>query len=152
MNQVERIQKDLNTILKYGDLYDVISEKEDLKINKSPFVKSNILLFSRILYAGLVVIEKIKNKFTPIQKVKEATDEIRKTLEVRVDIVKSKELKEFYDVLLISHLQVLYEEDYVYVEKYIENLKKILSFCELYNIEQILLRKKILQKIFMVLI
>jgi len=142
MNQVERIQKDLNTILKYGDLYDVISEKEDLKINKGPFVKSNILLFSRILYAGLLVIEKIKNKFTPIQKVKEATDEIRKTLKVRVDIVKSKELKEFYDVLLLSHLQVLYEEDYVYVEKYVENLKKILSFCELYNIEQILLRKK----------
>ncbi len=161
MNDVEKVRECLHTILIKGDLYDTIAEREGVKAQKHSFIRNHIFLLSRILYVGVRLGEKLKSLFSPIDEVKNAQDTIRKILGVNVDFVKTKhrfdlssdiafssdELFKFEKVLVSikrtknPELSILYENSNVRAEEYVEHLKKILRFCELYGIGEVLLRE-----------
>ena len=142
MNTQEQNKKNLDFIFKNGDLYDVISLKEGRALAKNPFLKVNIFLLSRILYAGVLLWEKIKQHYAPIEKVKQAQTEIRESLGVNVDVITFKEINSFgFKRKKNKYLSMLYQEDAVEKETYIGNLQKILNFVELYHLDNIYLRK-----------
>lgn len=159
MNDVETVKKCLDTILKKGDLYDAIAKRENVKLQKHTFIRNHILLFSRILYGGIRVYERAKSLFSPIEEVKKAQDKIREILGVNVDFVKTKHQFELYSDLSSSEgkpfstvklkyeqsnnptLSILYENSYLRIEEYVEHLKKILYFCDLYSIQEVFLRE-----------
>lgn len=161
MNDVERVRNCLDIILKKGDLYDAIAEREGVKFQKYSFIRDHIFLFSRILYAGVLVGEKIKSFYSPINEVKKAQDTIRRVLGVNVDFVKTKHQFDFssdvtfsadglfeFDKVRLAYqrtkkpeLSILYENSSIRIEEYVEHLKKILNFCELYDIGEVLLRE-----------
>lgn len=142
MNKIDVVKESLELILKYGDLYDMIALKENVKPMTSALLKTNILLFSRILYGGVFIYDKIKAYFASIDKVREAQEQIRKYLGCNIDIIRSKEPSQNVLVTKINkpYLSVLYQKGNIDNAKYIENLRKILSFCEKYAINEILLR------------
>lgn len=141
MNKQEEIKKKLKFILKHGDIFDNVCLKEGVLPRKHPFIKFNILLLSRILYGGVLIWEKISKYFIDLQKVKQAQDDIRDFLGVNVDIITYKYMiakKEDYEAS--KKLSILYLEDSVEPQIYIENLQKILDFAELNKIDNIYLR------------
>lgn len=154
MNDFEKTKKSLETILKKGDLYDVIAKRENKIIPRhTSFFKFHILLFSRILYGGVLLGEKIKSFFAPVFEVKKAQEQIRKVLGVSVDIICSKKEIFFDEVTSIfsfakNILAVFYENEGISIEAYLKNLKKIHHFCELYNIKNILLKESDITSIF----
>lgn len=145
MKNINEVRKSLKFILDKGDLFDVISLKENVKSRSKVFLKTNILIFSRILYGGVLIFERIKAHFAPIQKVKKAQDNIRASLGVNVDIVRSKRnynnLKTLVKSYFNAHLAVLYSNLTLNMDAYIEQLRKIFQFCELFDIEEILLNQ-----------
>lgn len=142
MNKHEEIKKNLDTIFKKGDLYDVISLKEGVNLRKYSFLKLNILLLSRILYGGVLIWEKIRQKLAPIEKVRKAQEQIRNYLGIKVDIVtyKEEEKTELKDLVENSYLSLMYIEDDVDTALYIDNLQKILNFIEVYHLDKAILR------------
>lgn len=143
MKNINEVKKSFKVILNKGDLFDVISLKKNVKLRSKSFLKANILLFSRILYGGVLIIERIKAHFAPIQVVKEAQDTIRKNLGVNVDIVRSKRIyTNLKDLIKYKpHLAVLYENPGAGMDMYIAQLRKIYNFCELFEINEILLNQ-----------
>jgi len=142
MNTQEQNKKNLDFIFKNGDLYDIISLKDGRALAKNPFLKVNIFLLSRILYVGVLLWEKIKQHYAPIEKVKQAQTEIRESLGVNVDVITFKEINSFgFKRKKNKYLSMLYQEDAVEKETYIGNLQKILNFVELYHLDNIYLRK-----------
>jgi len=165
MNDVEVVKECLDTILKKGDIYDTIAEREGVKFQRHSFVRNHILLFSRILYAGVRVGEKVRSLFSPIREVKKAQDKIRQILGVNIDIIKSKHIfniladmtldsEEIPSIIRIAEksatafqrsrhpiLSVFYENSNMIMEEYLEDLKKILAFCDLYQLDEILLNE-----------
>lgn len=158
MNDVETVKQCLKVILEKGDIYDTIAVRENVKVLRHSFFRNHILLFSRILYGGVRIYEKIKSYFSPIEEIKQAQDTIRQILGVNVDIVRSKHYFDFYGDLANGSseetlkdikkkyerskhpiLSIFYEGSNVKIEEYVEHLKKISTFCNLYKIEEILL-------------
>ena len=90
MNDVEIARKCLKTILEQGDIYDNIATRENVKSLKHSFFRNHIFLFSRILYGGVRIYEKIKSFSAPIERVRRAQNRIRKILGINVDIVRTK--------------------------------------------------------------
>lgn len=153
MNDYEKVKNCLEVIEQNGDLFDTIALREGVLSDatlKRAFVKVNILLFSRILYGGVIICEKIRSLFSPIEKVKEAQEQIREVLGVNVDIIKQKialsaiEQKCFpIEHYKDQRLAIFYEENgSIGIEDYVENLKRISQLCDLHKIQEILLREK----------
>ncbi len=153
MNDYEKVKRSLEVIEQNGDLFDTIALREGVLSDatlKRAFVKVNILLFSRILYGGVIICEKIRSLFSPIEKVKEAQEQIREVLGVNVDIIKQKialsaiEKKCFpIEHYKDQRLAIFYEENgSIGIEDYVENLKRISQLCDLHKIQEILLREK----------
>ena len=160
MGNLKTTQESLNTILQKGDLYDVIALKKGAKPQNHWFLKANVFFVSRILYVGVLIYEKIKASFAPVEQVKDAQNQIRSILKVDVDIVKSKNRRFYKIVQPLKHLagklfdtpentasektqpflSILYEDDNIEMEDYLKNLEKILTFCELHDIGEVLLR------------
>lgn len=165
MNDVKIVRECLDTILKKGDIYDTIAEREGVKFQRYSFVRNHILLFSRILYVGVRVGEKVRSLFSPIHEVKRAQDKIRKIVGVNIDIIKSKHVFNLLDDTTLNSddnpsiitmveksvsafqrsnhptLSVFYENSNMIMEEYLEHLKKILAFCDLYKLDEILLNE-----------
>lgn len=145
VKDIDEIQKNLKIILKHGDLYDAISLKENVKPQSKMLIKANILFLSRILYCGIIIFDKVEAHFAPIEKVKDAQDKIRTKLGVNIDILRTKNewnLEKKLPTPKFRHdLYVLYENTNVEMTEYINHLQKIVNFCELYKINQILLNK-----------
>lgn len=159
MNDFEIAEKCLNIILENGDLYDTIALRENVKSLKHSFFRDHVFLFSRILYVGVRVCEKIGTFFSPIEKVRRAQQQLREIIGVPVDIVKSKHeftlytdfvitddesfsrMKDIYQRSRHPSLSILYENSNVRIDDYVEQLKKILTFCELHNLDEIFLRE-----------
>lgn len=152
MNDYEKVKQSLEVIEQNGDLFDTIALREGVLSDttlKRKFVKANILFFSRILYGGVMVYEKIRALFSPIQKVKEAQEQIREVLGVNIDVVKSKSWISSIEKKCFSKehsedakLAIFYEENgEVSMEEYVENLRRILQLCDLHKIQEILLRE-----------
>lgn len=141
MSDIEKGKKALDTIRKKGDLYDVIAQAKNLNPTYNPLVRMNVLLLSRILYLGLLAKDKIVSYFSPIEKVHSAQQDIRSILGFNVDIVKDKKLFNSWHNLIDykKELALLYEDNEIGREEYLANLRKILSFCELQNINVIYL-------------
>lgn len=163
MNDVEKVRRALKVINEKGDLYDVIAVREDVKSYNKSFFRNHLLLFSRILYLGLRVVDKVNAHFSPIKEVKKAQDTIRSIVGVPVDIVKNKFEFDFFDVFnsddfektietieeeLSIEISILYENPNITVEEYIEHLKRILSFCELYGIPRVYLSENDIVNLF----
>lgn len=146
MDDISNVKKSLEIILKEGDLYSAIARKMNVFPRKHPFIKSNILFFSRIAFLGVVLSERIANIFFDVERIKEAQKTIRKALGVDVDILSFD--PELYSFLFINpnnekklyrHISILYEDDSTSIEHYVQNLKKIFRFCENYDIDDIYL-------------
>lgn len=166
MSDVETVKKCLETILEKGDVYDTIAVRENVKSLKHSFFRDHAFVFSRILYGGIRVCEKVKSRFSPIECVRRAQNEVRKIIGINIDIVRSKHefnlysdfnpsedfslsaMKEKYNQSKIPTLSILYENANVKIDEYIDHLKKILTFCELYNLDEILLREKDILNLF----
>ncbi len=153
MNDYEKVKQCLEIINQNGDLYDAIALKEGVSsdtmhIGRS-FIKTNILLFSRILYVGVMIYEKIRSLYSPIEKVRNAQNQIRQILGVNIDIWKPKRFSSFKkhrndleNIFNLESFAIFYEENGdIRLEHYIDNLKKILHFCDLHGIQNILLRE-----------
>lgn len=138
----EEIRKSLDVIYKHGDLHDVISLKEGTALRKKSFLKFNVLLFSRILYGGVLIWEKIKQKLAPIEKIKNAQELIRKKLGVNVDVITFKPMISTTEKEKNNNkfLSLLYIEDDIDMAIYIDNLQKILNFVEVYHLDRVYLR------------
>ena len=90
MNDYENIKQSLETILKKGDIFDVISIRENKSLNQYVHAKAMGTLYSRIFLIGVLAVEKIKSKYAPVEEIKQAQDKIRKYLTIPVDIILSK--------------------------------------------------------------
>lgn len=142
MKDYEKIKKSLKTIKKKGDLYDVLLKRKNRNLSKNSFLSFNVLFYSRILYLGLTVIQKIKSKFAPVKEVKEAQDTLRITLGFPIDIIRyKKKLDLSKKDFIIPYLSIFYENEGIGNLVYIENLKRLLKFCYKYDIEEIILKK-----------
>jgi len=152
MNDYEKVKNCLEVIEQNGDLFDTIALREGVLADtslKRKLIKTNILLFSRILYGGVIIYEKIRSLFSPIEKVKEAQEQIREVLGVNVDIIKQKIALSAIEKKCFSmehskdtRLAIFYEENgSIGIEDYVEKLKRISRLCDLHNIQEILLRK-----------
>lgn len=159
MNDVEIARKCLKTILEQGDIYDNIATRENVKSLKHSFFRNHIFLFSRILYGGVRIYEKIKSFSAPIERVRRAQNRIRKILGINVDIVRTKHDFTLYSDFSLGEvgsfsaciekyehsknptLSILYENSNIKIDEYIDHLKRILMFCELHNLKEILLRE-----------
>lgn len=159
MNDYEKVEECLKIIRKNGDLYDVIALKEGKMIendfSKANFLKANILLFSRILYGGVIVYEKIKSIFAPTMKIKKARDQIRQILGVNVDMIRPKSNEWFvFDGMASKSIHIgadfalLYEDDKASIKEYVASLKKILRFSELHQLKTILLKEADIMSLF----
>lgn len=159
MNDVEKTKESLKTILKKGDIYDTIAIREGVKLKDHTFLRMHILLLSRILYGGVLIYDKIKSYFSPIKEVRRAQNQIRKSLGVRIDVVRSKSIFNFFSNALENTLEeeletlkptlsILYENENVSSEEYINHLRKISTFCELYQIDDILLSESDIRGLF----
>ena len=166
MKDQDIIRKNLDIMSKNGDLYDAISLKEGANSTKYPFLKFNILFLSRILYMGIFIGEKIKQKLAPIKKVKKAQEEIRSILGVNVDIVHFKE-KNFLEHLVFNilnikdifknikrekndkeNLVILYQDNQIDSEAYLNNLIKIRDFMQNYNLDYVYLSEEDILNLF----
>lgn len=152
----ERAKVNLDIIKKYGDLYSVISNKSGVNPNGwKSFLNANILFFSRILYAGTWLFTKIKNKLIPVEKVKNAQDDIRDIVGCNIDIIMPithclsvfdyipSVIKKYiyHDKPKMREMKaVLYGEDGLNLSNYLNNLKNIYEFCSMMQINKILLR------------
>jgi len=141
MKTLDDNKKNLDIIFKNGDLYDAISLKEGVALSQHSFLKLNILFLSRILFCGVLIWEKIKQHFAPIEKVKNAQEQIRQALGVKVDIISFKPIDEtnIKETKKHKYLSLLYEEDDIEMSIYINNLEKILNFAEIYHLDRIYL-------------
>ncbi len=163
MDNVEMVRKNLAYLSKHGDLYDTIALKKGFQTRKKTFFKANILLFSRLLYLGVLLEEKIVRHFSPIKKTKNVQDEIRNILGVNIDIVRRRTCTDLMNSSSFMQLMkkcryclwngekdlsILYQREAVSKEEYIQHLKKISQFCELYSIEEVLLNKKEIEQLF----
>lgn len=166
MSDVEVVKKCLETILEKGDIYDTIAVRENVKSLKHSFFRDHVFVFSRILYGGIRVCEKVKSLFSPVECVRRAQNKIREIIGINIDIVRSKHefnlytdfdpseefflssMRERYDRFKEPTLSILYENANVKIDGYIDHLKKILTFCELYNLNEILLREKDILNLF----
>lgn len=143
----DNIKKNLDIILKNGDLYDAIAIKEGVQ-TRFYFWEANILLISRILFACTLIAKKFLTRIkgninqdkniSRIEEVREAQNQIRQELGIPVDIVRSKIIK--------KRLMLLYRAGTVELEEYINHLKKIANFCEAYHIDTIYISKSDLEK------
>lgn len=151
MIENEEIKNSLDIIYKSGDLFDVISLKEGVAISKNAFYKFNILFLSRILYIGVLIGEKIKQKITSVEKVRNAQEQIRKYLGFKVDIITFKPLVEtsIKERFKKRFLSLLYVEDDINSNLYINNLQKILRFVKMYSLDKVYLRISDIESCFM---
>lgn len=135
MDQFEIVENNLEIIKSCGDLFDVICKKEGVLPRKEEdaILNLNLFLFSRIAYLTALGWEKIGSILAPVEKVRKAGQQIRDILGVNIDIICFK-----YREKLLS---ILYEDDTLDSDKYIDNLRKILDFAELHDIPEVLLRK-----------
>lgn len=141
MKKDERIQKLLNRIAKKGDIHDAISKKKNVIEERTitKIIKTHIILFSRILYFGIIGSSKLKNKFTSVKRAKKAQDEIREYLGVPIDILRTKNRKKELVVSFLNYYYELYNLHYLNREYLIDSLKKIDDFCKTYNISRVYL-------------
>lgn len=113
------------------------------------FVKNNILFFSRILFCGVLIGEKIKALKSPLKRVKEAQDKIREDVGANVDIFVPKNyfLK---DEMRTKNRDIafLYQDNNSSYKNYIDNLQRILDFGRTYDIEKLFLRMSDLKRLF----
>lgn len=58
MNDVEIVKQCLDTILKKGDLYDAIAEREGVKLQKHSFIRHHVLLFLEFYMVVFVHMKK----------------------------------------------------------------------------------------------
>lgn len=148
LKEVEKeivIRDDLQLIKRKGDLYDVISQKRnatpDSFLRKT--IKAHTFIFSRLLYLTLVYSRRIKNSFAPVEKIKDAQDEIREYLNLPVDLYRTKDI---YVRERDKTVGLLYGDYHAAIdgkchnpskEDLIKNLKKIENFCSKYGINEI---------------
>lgn len=145
MEKDKRIEEDLQKILKKGDLYDNIALKKRVQPKNHYFKRINILLLSRILYGGILACDLIKSKLAPIDEIKTATDEIREFLGFNVDVIRSKNIHAQTPKELVKkkhRLYLLYVEENEPLDIFRNNLKKLLDFTENYDINQIAIKAK----------
>lgn len=149
MNDFQKCKDSLNFILKKGDLFDVLIKRKNRSIFKFPFIKTNLLLFSRILFLGNLCVEKFSSYFSPVEQVKKAQEQIRKSIGIPVDVFRTKQEVGSFPYLNIEKdfkisrfrykLFLLYENEGIPTNTYVENLKKIYHFCEQHSISGVLL-------------
>lgn len=143
MTDFEKTEKSLKTILEKGDLFDIISLRENKTLTNFAHLKAVGLLFSRIFLVSVCSVEKIKSKYAPVEEIKKAQNQIREILNLPIDIIRSKDrVQSFKEKKKETYLMLLYQNEGIAKENYIENIKKILDFCELHNIQEVLLKKK----------
>ncbi len=154
MDTEKIIRKKLKLIKKKGDLYDVISNKK----NATPetlirkLVKAHTLVFSRLLYLFLVSTRRLKNSFSPVNKIKNAQDTIREYVGLPIDIIKTKDIltrnrDKKLGVLYGNYNANLDEYDFrPQVEDLEEDLKTIYAFCSRYNIDEIFISEFFLNR------
>lgn len=155
MNDFQKCEKCLKLILKKGDLFDVLVKRKNRALLKYPILKANLFFFSRILFLGDLCVEKLFSFFAPVEKVKKAQDQIRESLGIPVDVVRSKKGLATFPYIDIekteegtkvswfrSKLFLLYENEGMNSNIYIENLKKIYQFCNQHSLSGVLLQKK----------
>lgn len=138
MNDVDRVKKALETIKNNGDMFDLVEKARNNKPYDNAIVRFNILLFSRIWYLGLLAKDKIASKFVNFNKIEEATKVLRDASGVNIDIAIPKYIKKLRNLAYTPKKTpvVLYENSNAYMDEYIADLKKILSFISLYNIPE----------------
>ncbi len=158
MNDFEKAKECLSIILEKGDLYDTIAVRENVKALKHSFVRTHAFLFSRILYAGIRVIEKVKSYFSPVEEVRKAQNKLREIIGAPVDFIRTKHQFDLYtDFNIIGEekasvnqrweqtknptLSIFYENSNGKAIEYVDHLKKILTFCELHSLDEIMLRE-----------
>lgn len=148
MNDFRKAKKSLDLILKKGDIYDTIATKENKRFSKHPLVNVNILLFSRLLYGVFYLGKRIKNYKAPIKKIKKAQDDIRTILGIPIDVINSRKNSPLYNLFELkkfisfsSTLSILYENEGIALDSYLNHLRKILYFCALHNIDNIFLKE-----------
>lgn len=142
MTEFARAKRALDVIKKEGDLFDAILQAKNAKPTSNGLIRANVLLFSRIMYLGFIVKDKIASYFSPIKKVYDAQEEIRKILGFNVDVIKEKYSGswQWQAVLNIKRsVAILYEDNKIGPDEYIANLKKLLTFCKLQGIKTIYL-------------
>lgn len=141
MDDIDVVEENLDFILKHGDLYDAIALKKGVRPRKNFFGKMTILFLSRILFMGVLLGENIEKHFerhfSSVEKIREAQNAIRKSLGVNVDIIRYKNYTSFKHG---STLSLLYQEENIEKDTYLVHLTKILVFCILHSIKEILLR------------
>ncbi len=149
MSDIEGVRENLDFILKHGDLYDAIALKKGVRPRKNYFWKMEVFFLSRILFMGILLGENIgkhfKNHFFSIERIKKVQNAIRKSLGVNVDIVRRKN---FVALNYEPTLSLLYQEEDIERDTYLFHLTKILAFCTLHSIEEILLSKKNITDLF----
>ena len=143
MDEFDIVKQNLDYILEKGDLYDMIAKKEKVYPMSNAFLKLNIFLLSRMLYVGVYIYSSIKARHAPVEKVYNAQEQIRKILGVNIDIIRSKKTKKLHRSLKKEKktLSILYKTENTNINSYIDHLKKIADFCELYSINEIVLRE-----------
>lgn len=143
MASYKDIKASLDYILKNGDTYDIINKATNKYPSNHPFWRVNALILSRILYAGILVGEKIKSWFADVDKVEVAEEQVREELGFDVDVLKSKFNYDRFIKTNPDTLSVCYKESDAYSSDYIGNLKKLLNFVEIYKLDVILRKDNI---------
>ena len=149
MNHLDKVKNALGIIQKNGDVYDVVARALNNRPTSNGLFRYNVLMFSRILYAGILLKDKLLAPFAPVEKVREAQEEIREVLGFNVDVLLDKSLNNsFRNVLRIKkNVAILYEAGDIYRDEYTHNIERLLSFCHLYDIDTIYLSLKDLNRI-----
>lgn len=151
MTDFEKGQKAIKNILKYGDLYDVIAKSENAKETSNPMFRAHLFLFSRILYGVLLTAEKIGSYFSPVEKIKEAQEDIRSLLNVNIDVIREKGNNDMLNGIIFpqnNKVSLLYADDHAFMDEYIANLQKILSFCIIHKLAYVYLDLEDLDRLF----
>ena len=141
----EPIEEALRTIKKKGDILDVIAKRKNKYLKRKFFLNISILVLSRIGYGLVYFARKYKSMMAPLVKVKKAEEIIRNHFGFPVDIVRSKIKFDYgFDEFINNtfsnyYLSILYENEEVNRDTYINQLKKISEFINQYKLKSAVL-------------
>ena len=154
MKKCTQVEKSLKTILKHGDIFEVVSKRENKAFSKHFMCESFLLIYKPWLVFPFLFGKKLTSFFAPIpiEKVYKAQEEIRTFLGVHVDIIRERNnifhmvdflQKKKYRFLTNSYnLSILYEKNKKTNKEYLLNLKKIYSFFARYPIKTVYLKEQ----------